>query len=1167
MDRGRVARDVVVVKRNVGRVVCELISLCLVYSAQVPAHDQDRDGNGSREADSSRTLSESLDRKRDGDGRDQDHDYDHGHGHDGGHGHGHGAPGGGGCPTKPSGTPVWNAAASNTGMWNVVSNWTGASTVPSGSAAVAEFSAAKVATVNYNTTSTIGALQFDAGAPTYTFNILSGDALTLAGAGIDNRSSSVPVFNVTGRMNFTNSASASLAALVANSGGVIDFSGVTAGAASAGSIAGAGTYALGRVNLSVGSLGTSTTVSGGILDGGVSGGTGGSISKIGTGTLTFTGADTYTGGTTVNSGTLAVNGGGRIKGTSGITLGQNAKDNGTLQVSGAASSVTTPGSITVGSLGTGTLTIDNGATVTAAGIILGASSGSTGTLNIGSGGAAGVLNALTVTNAVGATGIVNFNATDSSYTFGASLRNTLTLNQNGSGTTILTGTNTYTGGTNLNAGTLRVSSNANLGGAAGNLSFNGGTLQLGATITNLSRPITLNTHGGSIDTGSFSLTSTGNISGAGGLTKAGSGTLTLSGVSTYTGGTTVSAGILRGSTDSLQGNIVDNGNVTFLQVADGTYAGVMSGTGSLTKLSAGNLTMTGAGTYSGSTTVTAGTLTANGSLKSPVTAGISGVLAGIGTVNGSVNVLGTLSPGTATTPFGTLTIKGNLQLASGSVLQVNTDGAGDNSKVNVIGTAAMAGSISVLAGSSNYSANTRYTVLSASNGLTVTGPTAATTDMAFLTPSVSSNANNLYVTLTRNSTSFSAVAKSSNERATANYLQAVEASATTASAGASSGVAASVAAIHNSATEVLGHITQMTATQARNSFAQLAGSDLTQFSLVSRVNTSRVIDMLGDRLAFVAMRGAGIEAPEFTLTQADLYDQSRGAAFGGGDARGGFWIRSLGTQGSDRSRTTTGGDGAPAAVDWSGSGLAVGFDNWLNGNALVGGSFSYTSSVVGLDSTQSDRGKVSTPQVVLYTGLVQGGLQLRAMVGYGHDFYDSERSLTIGSDTTPATAVHGANELSGYTEANYTLQGPSDYQLQPVVGLRFVQIGESAYAESGSIGSLAVAARETQSLASNVGFRVIHPLSVMAGSVEVKTIWNHEYGEKTPKMIARLAGDDSDGAFTVAGASIVRDTLQLGASVNARLRNNVSAHLDYSVQTQPGNGAQQFLSAGISYVW
>ena len=59
--------------------------------------------------------------------------------------------------------------------------------------------------------------------------------------------------------------------------------------------------------------------------------------------------------------------------------------------------------------------------------------------------------------------------------------------------------------------------------------------------------------------------------------------LILTGTNSYAGGTTVSAGTLQGNTTSLQGNIVNNAAVVFDQAATGTYAGAMSGTGSLTK--------------------------------------------------------------------------------------------------------------------------------------------------------------------------------------------------------------------------------------------------------------------------------------------------------------------------------------------------------------------------------------------------------------------------------------------------------------------------------------------------------------------------------------------------------------------------------------------------------
>jgi fibronectin-binding autotransporter adhesin len=106
------------------------------------------------------------------------------------------------------------------------------------------------------------------------------------------------------------------------------------------------------------------------------------------------------------------------------------------------------------------------------------------------------------------------------------------------------------------------------------------------------------------------------ITGAGGLQKDDVDTLVLTGANTYSGGTTVSAGVLRGNATSLQGNIVNNATVTFDQAGvgtSGTYAGAMSGTGVLRKIGDGELVLASANTYQGGTSIDAGTLTASAS--------------------------------------------------------------------------------------------------------------------------------------------------------------------------------------------------------------------------------------------------------------------------------------------------------------------------------------------------------------------------------------------------------------------------------------------------------------------------------------------------------------------------------------------------------------------------
>src|SRR5206468_6703581 len=87
---------------------------------------------------------------------------------------------------------------------------------------------------------------------------------------------------------FLDGSTGGTARAITNGNGSFDISGLTTAGMKIGSIEGSGNYFLGSKTLSVGGNNLSTTVSGFILEGGVSGGSGGSLTKVGTGTLTLT---------------------------------------------------------------------------------------------------------------------------------------------------------------------------------------------------------------------------------------------------------------------------------------------------------------------------------------------------------------------------------------------------------------------------------------------------------------------------------------------------------------------------------------------------------------------------------------------------------------------------------------------------------------------------------------------------------------------------------------------------------------------------------------------------------------------------------------------------------------------------------------------------------------
>ena len=273
---------------------------------------------------------------------------------------------------------------------------------------------------------------------------------------------------------------------------------------------------------------------------------------MGTGTTILTGTNTYSGGTTISSGTLQIGNGG----TAGSITG-NVTDNGVLAFD-RSDSVTFAGVIS----GTGSVTqIGPGTTIlTGTNTYSGGTTISAGTLQVGSGGTAG-----SITGNVTDNGVLAFDRSDS-VTFAGVISGTGSVTQIGTGTTILTGTNTYNGGTTIGSGTLQIGNGGTAGSITGNVT-DAGVLAFDR---------------------SDSVTFAGVISGTGSVTQIGPGTTILTGTNTYTGGTTISAGTLQvgngGTAGIITGNVTDNGVLAFDRSDSVTFAGVISGTGSVTQI-------------------------------------------------------------------------------------------------------------------------------------------------------------------------------------------------------------------------------------------------------------------------------------------------------------------------------------------------------------------------------------------------------------------------------------------------------------------------------------------------------------------------------------------------------------------------------------------------------
>lgn len=785
--------------------------------------------------------------------------------------------------------------------------------------------------------------------------------------------------------------------------------------------------------------------------------TGKGIDKTGAGTLVLNGANAYTQATRLSLGTLSVSSDANLGApTAGLDF-----QGGTLRVTGTGLQSTSR-AITFGAAGGGLDIADAGNT----------------------------------------------------YTVAQALSGNGALAKLGAGTLVLTGDNTYLGGTSVQAGTLQVGDGAVSGSIAGNAD-----IAAGATLV-FKRS----------DRDVFS----GDTSGAGELRQAGAGTLVLTGRNTYTGNTTIESGTLQvgdgGAAGSLAGSIVNHGSLVFNRSDDSAYAGALSGAGAMAKLGAGTLAMTGdSSAYTGAVQLSAGALQVDGKLGGQLQAAAGTTLAGTGTLNTvSVGSGATLSPGNAASPLGRMNLLGDLTFQPGSTYRVASTAGGQNSSVHVAGTAKLAGSVVQMAQNGTYAPSTTYAILIAGNG--VQGRfDAVSSNLAFLAPSLSYGDNRVDLVVDLKDVpdgggtrpiQFADAAVTGNQRAVARALQSLS--------------------THSA---LYRHVLNLPDGAPPAAFNALSGeSHASAISVLQgQASTFTRAPMTRLRANLNAGWMPGVPTAQLGLGDAAALPQAAAQP---------LWTQVSGNW------TTLGGDGNTARTTQSDAGITIGGDQAVGGGWRLGGALGYTDS----RSRTSDR--ASSAEADSYSITIYGGKAFEAGAGkinlslgaaYTWSDLETQRSPAAAGLDQTLKADYGASTGQVFTELGYAMPLNDRITLEPFVGANYSDLRTRGFTESGGDAALRGESGRNSLTTTTLG---LHALSTFEsagarGHVHGTLGWRHAFGDLDPaSTLSFVQGSDS---FTAAGVPIARDAAVVELGVGMEVSKRTTVGLVYGGQFGAGN--------------
>jgi outer membrane autotransporter protein len=681
------------------------------------------------------------------------------------------------------------------------------------------------------------------------------------------------------------------------------------------------------------------------------------------------------------------------------------------------------------------------------------------------------------------------------------------------------------------------------------------------------------------------ITNTGTISGAvgvgvtpgyGGVSIFNSGTITgTSGVAIVFGdpGNTLTLG--PGSI--INGQVLATGNDTF-QLGGSTGSDKFDvsligptaqyqGFSTFNKIDGSTWTLTGANSGTLQWTVQQGTLFVDANMpNSPFTVN-GGLLGGNGTI-GSLNVTGGIvAPGHS---IGTLTVTNNASFAAGTY-QVETNLAGQSDKILVgVKTTLTGGTVQAISPGGAYPASITYTILTSNGG--VNGAFSSVTDnLPFLIASLSYDANDVFLTLTRNTRFFQNQAGTPNQLAVASALDTFPTdnplflAAVNLTGGATRQALDLLSGeIHADAQSVmledsrflrqavLGRLRQASYSGAGGPMAALSAGGPMAFAPEASAPSSGVV-------AFAAEQPLEGIVPSGMLAFADParpYPVKAVPAAVPPQPALTYWAQAVGAWGKIN------GDGNAADISRNLGGFFTGFDQRF-GDWVVGGVGGYTNSSVGVGARASSA-NIEAASLGVYAGTKYGAWNFRSGAAVTWDSVGTNRFIAFPGFFDTTAAHYTATQGQAFGEISYGVAF-GNVAVEPFAGAAFVHLNGKGFAETGGLAALAGSTNREDVAYTSLGARAAVSYVLANGMVlvpRVSAAWQHAFGTVTPSV--SLAFQTAGIPFTIFGAPIARDAALVETGADLRISPQATVGVLYSGQI--ANTAQDHSLKG-NFTW